>query len=46
MCRPKDLGPYASPNVRIDRMEINASEGQITKRRIRLERQGATARSS
>jgi len=43
MCRPGDVGPYASSNVRIDRMEANASEGQITKRRIRLERQAMTA---
>jgi len=34
MCRLADIGPYASSNVRIDRMEANASEGQITKRRI------------
>jgi hypothetical protein len=39
MCRLADIGPYASSNVRIDRMEANANEGQITKRRIRLERQ-------
>src|SRR5262249_46059985 len=50
MCRPGDIGPYASSNVRIDRMEINASEAQMTKRRLRLERQaslygGATARA-
>jgi len=52
MCRAGDAGPYCSTNVRIDRMEANASEGQITKRRIRLERQasqslygGATARA-
>ena len=49
MCRPGDVGPYASSNVRIDRMETNAAEAQITKRRIRLERQtrlywGDTAR--
>src|SRR5262249_58051590 len=49
MCRPRDIGPYCSTNVRIDRMETNAAEAQITKRRIRLERQaslygGATAR--
>jgi hypothetical protein len=48
MCRPGNVGPYASSNVRIDRTETNAAEGQITKRRIRLERQaslygGATA---
>ena len=48
-CRPGDVGPYASSNVRIDRTETNAAEAQITKRRIRLERQaslygGATAR--
>jgi len=41
MCRPGDIGPYASSNVRIDKMEINASEGQITKNRIRLARQEA-----
>jgi len=45
MCRLADIGPYASSNARIDRMEANASEGQITNRRIRLERQ-ATACSS
>jgi len=50
MCRPGDVGPYASSNVRIDRMETNAAEAQITKRRLRLERQaslygGATARA-
>src|SRR5262245_44280183 len=28
MCRLADIGPYASSNVRIDRMEANASEGQ------------------
>ena len=39
MCRLGNVGPYASSNVRIDRMETNAAEGQITKRRIRLERQ-------
>jgi hypothetical protein len=49
MCRPRDIGPYCSTNVQIDRMETNAAEAQITKRRIRLERQaslygGATAR--
>jgi len=41
MCRLADIGPYASSNVRIDRMEINASEAQITKNRIRLARQKA-----
>jgi hypothetical protein len=45
MCRRGDIGPYASSNVRIDRMEINASEAQQTKCRLRLERQ-ATACSS
>ena len=48
--RPRDIGPYCSTNVRIDRMETNASEAQITKRRLRLERQslygGATARQA
>jgi len=38
MCRSGDIGPYASSTVRIDRMEANASEGQQTKKRIRLER--------
>src|SRR5262245_12517137 len=41
MCRSGDIGPYASSNVRIDRMEANASEGQITKCRLRLERQAS-----
>lgn len=41
MCRTADAGPYASSNVRIDRMEVNASEGQATKRRLRLERQAS-----
>jgi hypothetical protein len=26
MCRTNDLGPYCSSNVRIDLMEVNASE--------------------
>lgn len=42
MCREGDTGPYCSTNVRIDRMETNASEGQVTKQRLRLERQMAT----
>ena len=41
MCRFADIGPYASSNVRIDRMETNASEGQVTKQRIRLAREKA-----
>jgi len=45
MCRFEDIGPYCSSNVRIDKMEVNASEGQITKHRLHLERL-ATARSS
>src|SRR5262249_40909878 len=40
MCRPGDVGPYASSNVRIDR-ETNVAEAQITKRRLRLERQAS-----
>src|SRR5262245_12641508 len=39
MCRFEDIGPYASSNVRIDRMETNASEAQVAKRRIQLARQ-------
>src|SRR5262245_59942553 len=39
MCRENDRGCYCSSNVRIDKMEVNASEGQITKRRLRLARQ-------
>jgi hypothetical protein len=35
MCRSGDIGPYASSTVRIDRMEVNASEAQQTKRRMR-----------
>jgi hypothetical protein len=50
MCRLGDIGAYRSSNVRIDRMETNAAEAQVTKRRLRLERQslygGATARHS
>ena len=45
MCRRGDIGPYASSNVRIDRMEANTSEAQAAKQRLRLERQ-ATACSS
>src|SRR6516164_7781107 len=41
MCRLGDIGPYASSNVRIDRMEANASEAQAAKQRIRLARQEA-----
>jgi len=37
MCRSGDTGAYCSSNVRIDRMEANASEGQVTKQRLRLE---------
>jgi hypothetical protein len=48
MCRLQDLAGYASSNVEIRPMEENAAEGQITKRRLRLERQagGVTACSS
>jgi len=42
MCRLGDVGPYCSSNVRIDLMETNASEAQVAKNRIRLERQMAT----
>ena len=42
MCRMGDRGGYASSNVFIGPMEVNASEAQATKQRIRLERQ-ATA---
>ena len=45
MCRRGDIGPYASSNVRIDRMEANTSEAQAAKQRLRLERQ-ATACST
>ena len=45
MCRPDDVGPYASSNVRIDKSETNAAEGQITKRRLRLERQATICSS-
>jgi len=45
MCRLEDRGGYASSNVFIGRMENNASEGQITKRRIRLARQMAACAS-
>jgi hypothetical protein len=45
MCRLADIGPYASSNVRIDRMEANAAEAQITKRRLRLERQATICSS-
>ena len=45
MCRPRDIGPYASSNVRIDKSETNAAEGQITKRRLRLERQATICSS-
>jgi len=41
MCRRGGIGPYASSNVRIDKMEINASEAQAAKNRIRLARQEA-----
>ena len=41
MCRSGDIGPYASSTVRIDRMEVNASEAQAAKNRIRLARQQA-----
>jgi|SRR6516162_115958 len=41
MCRLGDVGPYASSTVRIDRMEVNASEAQAAKNRIRLARQQA-----
>ena len=41
MCRSGDIGPYASSTVRIDRMEVNASEAQAAKQRIRLARQEA-----
>jgi len=46
MCRPGDIGPYCSTNVRIDRMETNASEAPITKRRLRLERQSLYGRAT
>jgi len=42
MARPGDVGPYASSNVRIIPMESNSREAQLTKRRIRLERQAAS----
>jgi len=45
MCRNGDVGPYASSTVRIDLMESNSREAQLTKRRLRLERM-ATACSS
>ena len=45
MCRLADIGPYASSNVEILPMEANAREAQVTKQRLRLERQ-ATACSS
>src|SRR5262245_32295341 len=35
MCRAGDTGAYCSSNVRIDRMETNASEAQVAKRRPR-----------
>jgi hypothetical protein len=37
MCRFEDVGPYASSNVRIDRMEANIQEAH----RVRLERQAS-----
>src|SRR6516225_1755280 len=48
MCRMGDRGGYASSNVFIGPMEVNASEAQQTKNRLRLERQagGVTACSS
>src|SRR5262249_16107699 len=39
MCRAADAGPYCSTNARIDRTEANSVEAQVTKRRLRLERQ-------
>ena len=41
MCRAADAGPYCSTNVRIDRTEANSVEAQVTKRRLRLERQAS-----
>jgi len=41
MCRMGDRGGYASSNVFIAPMEVNASEAQAAKNRIRLARQEA-----